>query len=205
MDSLHNIKKYLLLLFIITICTLSACTEKNEVNLNENRESHDEGGESVLTDDMINESYQKAVEAYSWFDATTMPVDYSDRKELYGFEYYKVTHDTIKSCADLKSYLQTLFSDDIVEKLLAGDGSIIRYRDIDGALYAIPADRGSDITKGKETYEIVRESDTKILYKVFVEIYDDPVSQNVTGTEEHDFQYECINGRWVFTNFELVR
>lgn len=194
----NNIKKSLLLLLIITISILPACSGKSGANLHT-------GGETVLTDDKIIASYQSAVEAYGWFNAATMPVDYSDKKKLDGYEYFRVMHDTIKSYADLKSYLQTLFADDIVEALLAGDGTTVRYRNIDGALYAIPADRGSDITKGKETYEIVRESDTKIIYRVFVEIYDDPVSQTVIGTEQYDFPYEYINGRWMFTSFEPVR
>jgi hypothetical protein len=194
----NNKKKcFLLLIIIITISILPACSGKRGANLHT--------GETALTDDDIIASYQSAVEAYGWFNAATMPVDYSDKRILDGYEYFRVTHDTIKSYADLKSYLQDRFADDIVEALLAGDGTAARYRDIGGSLYAISADRGSDITKGKETYEIVRESDTKIICRVFVEIYDDPASQTVSATEQYDFPYEYINGRWVFTSFELIR
>ena len=136
----------------------------------------------------------------------SMPADYEDAIEMNGYVYNRATHDVIKTMDDLKSYLQTMFTDEIVEGLLAGDGSGIQlYRDIDGALYTIPAGRGSDIMKGDETYEIIREGDKKVIYQVTVEIYDDPFEETVAGTEQYDFPLEYINGRWVFTDFELVR
>lgn len=160
----------------------------------------------VLTDEEVAEAYQKAVEAFGWFEFGSMPADYEDAIEIDGYVYNRATHDVIKTMDDLKSYLQTMFTDEIVEGLLAGDGSGIQlYRDIDGALYTIPAGRGSDIMKGDETYEIIREGDKKVIYQVTVEIYDDPFEETVAGTEQYDFPLEYINGRWVFTDFELVR
>lgn len=168
------------------------------------------GGEAgkipALSDDEIAEAYRKAVEAFGWFEFGTMPADYSDIKEADGYQYNRVAHETIKTYDDLKSYLQTLFTDDIVERLLTGGGSDIRlYRDIDGALYTIPVGRGSDIFKGEETYGIIREGDGKVIYRVTVEVYDDPDMQTVAGTEQYNFPLEYIDGRWLFTHFELVR
>ena len=168
----------------------------------------DEGPAEIpaLADEEIADAYQKAVEAFGWFEFGTMPADYEDVREIDGYQYNRVTHEKIKTYDDLKSYLQTMFTDEIVERLLAGDGSGVRlYRDIDGALYTIPAGRGSDIMKGEETYEIIRESDKEVYYLVRVEIYDDPFEMTVTGYENYSFPYEYIDGRWVFTHFELVR
>jgi hypothetical protein len=47
-----------------------------------------------------------------------MQVDYSDSKDYRGTPYYKVTHKTIKTYADLKIYLEDLFADDIVNQML---------------------------------------------------------------------------------------
>jgi hypothetical protein len=175
-----------------------------------NENDSDEGGSGdripEITDKEISEAYQKAVEAFGWFELGTMPADYEDIREADGYQYNRVTHDRIKTYDDLRSYLLTIFTDEIVEGLLTGSGSDMRlYRDIDGALYTIPAGRGSDITKGEETYEIFRESDKKIVYRVTVEVYDDPFEQTVSGTEQFDFTYEYTDGGWVFTYFELVR
>lgn len=161
---------------------------------------------SPLTDEEVAGAYQKAVEAFGWFEFGTMPADYEDVKEADGYRYYRVTHDTIKTYEDLRSYLQAMFTDEIVERLLAGDGSgILLYRDFDGSLYTISAGRGSDITKGEETYEMIREGDKKVIYRVTVEVCDDPFEETVAGTEQYDFPLEYIDGRWVFTSFRLVR
>lgn len=160
----------------------------------------------ALSDEEINGMYQKALEALGWFEFGTMPADYSDTREADGYEYYRVTHDTIKTYDALRSYLGTIFADAVIGRLLGGDGSGFRlFRDFDGALYTVPVGRGSDIFKGEETYEIIREGDRKVIYRVTVEVYDDPETQNVAGTEQYDFPLEYIDGKWVFTHFEPVR
>lgn len=159
-----------------------------------------------LSDEEVHKAYRRAVWAFGWFQYGSMPTDNEDAVEIDDYVYNRVTHDEIKTMADLKSYLQTIFADKIVEYLLDEDGyGIPQYRDINGALYTIPAGRGSDIFKGDETYEIIREGDKKIIYRVTVEIYDDPFEETVAGTEQYDFPLEYINGRWLFTDFELVR
>ena len=81
-----------------------------------------------------------------------------------------------------------------------GSGQPKHYADIDVALYAAAK---FDITKGQETYEIVH-GDKKIIFKVNVEVVD-PQTQSVTGNEVHNFTYELVDGKWVFTEFGLVR
>ncbi len=171
---------------VLTSCTLE--TEKN-----------------IMPDEMeVKLAYQQAAEAYGWFDLTTMPIDDSDSKDYNDTTYYRVKHATIKTYADLKSYLQNLFTDDIVNRLLSQSNASMHYVDIDGALYAIQADRGTDIYKGDETHQIIYENDKKIIYRVDVEVID-PETQNAVGKETHDFTYENLNGKWLFSKFYLVR
>lgn len=158
----------------------------------------------AVTDDQIEEAYGKAVEAYGWFDLTTMPVEDGPGMEYDGRLYQKVRHDTIKTYAQLETYLHTLFSDDIVAGLLNRGDGLERYRDIDGELYAIPADRGTDITKGDETRRIVRESDSKAIVEVTVQLLD-PETGKAAGQEVHDFSYRYRDGKWIFETFGLVR
>lgn len=150
--------------------------------------------------------YKNAVEAYGWFDLTILPTSDTFR-EYNGTLYAKVTDDNFKTLSDLENYLRTLFSDSIVRDLLNPKNGLEKYRDFDGALYAIPADRGSDITKGEEKYEIVSKSASKIIFRITVEVLGewDSNKQPITGYETHDFTYEKIDGRWVFTTFSLVR
>lgn len=157
-----------------------------------------DGVSKVLTDEEVKLAYEKAREAYSWFDLTTMNVDANSQKEYNGDIYMKVNQDGIQSLSDLEAYLHSIFSDEIVDSLLETN----RYIDIDGALYAIPADRGTNIFAGEEHHKIIRESD-KIIYEVTVDILDENF-EKVVEQEVYSFSYEFIEGKWVFTNFSLV-
>ena len=52
---------------------------------------------------------------------------------------------------------------------------------------------------------MVRVSEKQIKLAVTVEIYGDPAQRNVTGYKQYDFFLEFSDGRWRFTNFEMVR
>ena len=80
-----------------------------------------------------------------------------------------------------------------------------RYVEYEGKLYVLSADRGTDIFKGAESYEVIRVSEKQIKLAVTVEIYEDPMQKNVTGYKQYDFFLEFSDGRWRFKNFELVR
>ncbi len=115
--------------------------------------------------------------------------------------YHKVNHDTIKTYTDLEVYLRSLFADDIVDGLL--DQAGVRYREFDGVLYAIPADRGADITKGEYILSFERVSDLKVKCIIEVELLDENDLETVMGHETHEYSLELIDGEWVFTNFDL--
>lgn len=175
---------------VITVFSIAGCNKDGQAN--------------IPDDAKVKADYERAVEAYEWFDLTTMEIDYADSKDYNNVKYNRVKHPTIKTLGDLESYLKTIFSKEISERLIQGSGQPKHYADIDGALYAVDSQRGADITKGQETYEIVRESDKKIIFKVNVEVVD-PQTQSVTGNEVHNFTYELVDGKWVFTEFGLVR
>ena len=138
----------------------------------------------------------------SGFDLSTMKCDLDDSKQYNGFDYYRVTHDTIKTYAQLVDYLNTLFTDRVVSNLLNENQNL--YVDIGGALYTLNASRGVDNTKGNETHEIIREGDTKIVYRVKIEVVDVD-TRSIEGHEVHNFNYEYIDGKWLFSNFYPVK
>ena len=172
-----------------------------------NQQKSDES--QVISDEQITAAFFSAREAMEWFELTTMPIGRESDpnmpveavpvdEETGGVPVY---HSTIKTYNDLKSHLQSLFSDKMADDLLSSE----RYFDKDGELYTIPADRGSDIGKGEETHEIIRENDKKIIYRIMVEnlSYDD--FETVVGYSVHDMICEYIGDKWVFTVFELIR
>jgi hypothetical protein len=156
---------------------------------------------ALPTDAQVEAAYKKAVEAYGWFYRTTMPLDEEATIKEGDNTYNKVNHAGIKTYADLESYLKTIFTAGLVSDILADDD---RYRDFDGALYAIGADGASNILKGGQAVEIIRESDTKIVYQVTVDIIDDPDNEEVVDTEVFEFNYILVDEAWLFSNFSLT-
>ena|GEM_PF-2651402 len=153
------------------------------------------------TDAELEAAYKKAVEAYGWFYGATMPVDKDATKEDNGKTYSKVNHATIKTLADLESYLKTIFTVELVAKIMADND---RYRDFEGALYVIPAEASVNPLKAGQEVEITRESATKIVCKVTVDILEDADSEEVVDTEAFIFNYFLVGEVWLFSTFHLV-
>ena len=92
----------------------------------------------------------------------------------------------------------------LVEELLPVDGT--QYVELDGALYTIDGGRGADITKGEETVQVLRDGTPgRCTVRVTVEVLDPQQGFSVVGSETHDFLYEQVGERWIFTTFSMVR
>lgn len=155
-------------------------------------------------DETVLAAYRAAVEAFWWFQVEPLPFDRTDSKELDGQVYYRVDYPGIDNTASLRGYLKSLFSDDLVEQLMPYDGK--QYVDIDGALYGQDGGRGTDITRGAETAQVVRgENPDRCTVRVTVEVLDPEQNGAVTGSETFDFPYEKVGEKWIFTDFSLVR
>jgi len=143
--------------------------------------------QTTPTDAQIESAYKAAVEAYGWFDMGTKVKGTAEAKEksLDGKSYSLADFEQFHTLSELETYLKEIFSDEIISGLLARD----LYRDIDGELYGIAADRGSDITAGEETHQIIRETEQKIAYHVTVALLDEE-RKNSIDQKEYDFKYE---------------
>ena len=156
-----------------------------------------------LSEDEVLKLYNKAREAYEWFDMTTIPFDGGSYIDVDGIQFCEVIQPGIDSKQALSDYLNEFFIDDITEDLMTASSD--RYIEYEGKLYVLPADRGTDTYKGEESYEVDRISEEQIKLTDTVEIYDDFDEQNVIDYEQYDFFLEYSDGRWRFKNFELVR
>ena len=159
------------------------------------------------TDAEIEALYQRAVEAFEWFHMTTMPLNTAyEAADENGIAHWRVDFEGISTLADLEAYLGSIFAAEIVNELLTDS----RYREFDGILYAIGADRGSDLTRGDEVHEIIRTTREHhgydfMIYRVMVDILDADNLEEVVGFELYDFSLTRVDGNWMFINFNLVR
>lgn len=122
-----------------------------------------ERGERLLTLDAegcVLFDFAEADELWCYFDMTTMPLDTTDSVEVDGNTYYRVDYRGLKTMDDLRALLLTRFDAMIVDELLAPlENGVAHYRDIDGVLYGIECDRGSDISRGDATYAVELTAD----------------------------------------------
>ncbi|MCL2854771.1 MAG: hypothetical protein FWE21_04040 [Defluviitaleaceae bacterium] len=169
----------------------------------ENQSSH------PVSTDGIAAIYESAREAITWFQKSTMEVDWQADGGIYAYDnfWHPVIHETISTLADLEAHLRQLFVADLADDLLFGE--FVRYRDFDGVLHGIAADRGSNIFAGEETHEIIHISDYELIYRVSVNIHTEPPCcgplSPVDYVDVHDFYMIFVDGNWIFQNFNLVR
>lgn len=158
------------------------------------------------SDDEMAATFEDAYTVYQWFDLDPLTVETdSDGNVIFysidGNDYCeKVDDSAVSSLDELEDEVHQYFSADLAQTLL-DDG---RYFESDGVLYAIAADRGSNITRGDILSKAVTDrSDTSITFTVTVETMD-PETGESTGSEDIDYQYELVDGNWVFTTFDSI-
>jgi hypothetical protein len=117
-----------------------------------------------------------------------------------GIWYNKVVNTSFKKLSDFETYLKTIFSDDIVDTLLYSQ-TPNPYVDIDGKLYAIARARGRNLMKIDETVSVKKESLSKYVVTSTVYVYGREEIGLTIGTVNYPFDYECIDGKWIFTSF----
>ena len=78
------------------------------------------------------------------------------------------------------------------------------YRDFDDVLHTPGGGRGSDLTRGGEVHEIIRENDHRIIYRVTVDVLDWDTLKEVIDYVVYDFILTLVDGRWLFLNFNLT-
>lgn len=155
-----------------------------------------------LTEEEILAAYYRAEEAYGWFDLAPLPSG-GETIRLDGAAYRRVDYPGMETLDDLRAYLRSLFSAELTDRLLSLGDATPYYRDVDGALYVSLSGRDRDGGKGASQVEVVRVDGQTYSLEVSVELLD--ISRDaVTGLECWSFPYAYVDGRWVFTDFQLV-
>lgn len=166
------------------------------------------------TDAEVLSVYREAAEAYSWFagyNDSGLALDLTDGLTLplpTGGEgtFFRVTRPGLGSTEELRGYLKTLFSDEVVDGLLK-DGSAAFADGPEGGLYTTGAGRGSNITKGGVTLEVIWPQEGEPVLctvQATVELLDLETLSTVTGTQVYQFPYQKVGDKWVFTQFESI-
>lgn len=167
------------------------------------------------SDEAVLAAYREAAEVYSWFAGYHDESLLLDREDILtrplGEEeiaLYRVTRLGLGSLDELRGYLKDRFSDEIVDVLMNPD-TIPFAEGPEGGLYALPAGRGSDITKGGVTLEVQWPMEGEpvrctVLARVELLSANEEGVLVSAGEESHQFPYEKVGEKWVFTQFESL-
>lgn len=160
------------------------------------------------SDEEILQVYREATEAYSWFagyDDSGLALNLEETQLQPDRIYYKVTAAGLGNLDDLRAYLKTLFSDEVVDGLLPPGQD--HFLDTEGGLYALPAGRGADPAKGGITTAVLwpeEEAPKSCIVQTTVELLDPNNGYVVTGQQVYNFPYAQVGDKWVFTQFESI-
>ena len=141
----------------------------------------------------VRMTFDRAAEAYGWLTLSPLPQDESDsRPDPDGGEavFSRVNAPGFSTMLELRTYLKTLFSDEIVDTLF----SYGKYKELDGALYAssVVPPLSYRMADPAARAEVTRESASRVLYRK-------------SGEElVLDYVYELVGDRWLFTEFPYM-
>ena len=155
-----------------------------------------------LSEEEILTAYHRAVEIYSWFERSPLPSS-GESLRADGFRYHRVDADGLENLEDLRTYLRSVFSSELTERLLEGSGRRVRYRDIDGQLYVTGTGRNRKPGKGQAHIELDQLDSGVYSVNVLVNLLDSG-GETVIGLESWSFPYVFVEDRWVFTDFQLI-
>ena len=136
----------------------------------------------------------------NWFRMSTMPLDLEHPTAEEG--YYPVKYPGVTTMNELRELLFTRFSDELAVALLAPVDGFRHYKEIDGVLCAIEADRGADITVGSVEYSVDVEAH-KVVALIHRQDFNEATGAlELTGeTETVDFSFEWTDSGARFTSF----
>ncbi len=158
---------------------------------------------AALTREQVRDAYNRALEAVDWFRRGNMPCE-GGMVTLNGGQYRRVAYAGIETLDDLKNYLRALFSEDLVERLLAvkADGESARFFSADGRLYELQQSMENQETVGDARVSVKKKSSTCYEVDVKTKLLTED-RKTVIGVKYNAFSYEKKDGEWIFTNFEL--
>ncbi len=146
--------------FLFVLCIIFVTLYGCELNPTSNK---------ISMGEEVENAYQKANDIIIMFWGTGMPIDESDKyTDEYNNVYYAVKYKSISSSEDLRQYLNSIFSEQIIDELMdIGSSYRKRFLEIDNKLYQ----NFNDFSVSVLYYDIIEEksnvnkiSDKKLIY-----------------------------------------
>ncbi len=154
----------------------------------------------------LQELYLKGLEAYWWFHVSTLSGD-GDSIIKGDNTYFEVIDPRFPTYKSWNNYLLSIFKKNYIDEKLFNKklGNDKYYTNIDGKLYGIQADRGTDIYYTSHEFKMDNQNDNMIKVKIICH-YDESGKNNKNGgkyAKEFPLVFEKIEGEWRISVFEF--
>lgn len=164
------------------------------------------------TDEEVLDAYQAAKEAYSWFDGYNggLMADELDLIVLQApvgggeWSYCRVTRPGLDSLDELRAYLKTLFSDEVVDELLEPSDAVFADGP-EGGLYVRFPWRDDHMAEDTTDLEMLWQKDgpPTCVVQAVAEDGSGPVGEEA-AEKIYAYPYQKVGDKWVFTDFQSI-
>lgn len=149
-----------------------------------------------LNDEISNEpNFDIALNIYNQVSKSTLDLDFEQSATIDDKMYFKVKDYT--SIQEVKSYLSTIFSPEIVEEFVLLEQLYIEH---DGDLYSTPSDAPTNASIGDIISQDVNFIDDNNCI-ITVEVETKNENYEVDGSKNIEFVCEKLNDNWIFKTF----
>lgn len=156
----------------------------------------------IAQEEIVLADYQAAETLWAWFFMTTPPTGSApNAAQIDGDTYFSADIPGVSTLAELRALLYRYFDAALADEWL--DGSL-RYREVDGRLYVLWADRGSNIAIGSEAFTVTLSGSGGVLTQVigYGEWNEAEQEWVLTGEEEtFEYPFTLADGHAVFSAF----
>ena len=187
--------------FLFVLCIIFVTLYGCELNPTSNK---------ISMGEEVENAYQKANDIIIMFWGTGMPIDESDKyTDEYNNVYYAVKYESISSSEDLRQYLNSIFSEQIIDELMdIGSSYRKRFLEIDNKLYQ----NFNDFSVSVLYYDIIEEksnvnkiSDKKLIYSIDKSLREKNKSDSSSKMYKFNYVYESVENEWIFTEFPVIQ
>lgn len=148
---------------------------------------------------IVEADYHVTQSMWTWFHMTTPPIDESmpSIEDENGHTYYHFGIKGVDTMEQLRALLEEHVTGEVVDEWLAYSPD--RFKEVDGRLYVLSADRGGDDSYGSQSLSVDLESGVLTQTVERLDYTDDGYVPN--GEEVFEYPFTLVDGHAVFSAF----
>lgn len=156
----------------------------------------------VSQEQTVLADFDTAITLWAWFFMNTPPIgDAPDETEINGYTYYSAAIPGVSTLEDMHDLMYRYFDKALADQWFEESD---RYAEVNGRLYVLSADRGSDDSVIDETHSVTLDGESGTVTQTITYGDWDEASQSWTpnGKEENfEYPFTIVGGHAVFSAF----